>query len=68
MENFQANINEEFIRPNEERLRAEFAIAWAERERASPAEQAEAESHLNRAVRRLVDFIAYGKHSRRHSR
>ena len=61
MQNLQASVNEECIRAHEDRIRAEFAIALAEMERASPADKAEAESHLNRAVRRLVDLIAYGK-------
>ena len=61
MQNLQTNTNQEFPSAAEERIRAEFEIAWAERERASPADKLQAESRLNNAVRRLVDFVAYGK-------
>ena len=45
----------------EHRIREEFAIAIAEREHASPDDKPHAEDCLNRAVRRLIDFIGHGK-------
>jgi len=45
----------------EERIRNEFAIALAELEQSPPEDKPLAEMRLNRAVRRLVDFVAYGK-------
>ena len=45
----------------EDRIRQEFAIALEEVEEAPPEYKQLAESRLNRAVRRLVDFVAYGK-------
>jgi len=48
----------------EERIRSEFARAFEAWEQAPPKDKPQAESRLNRAVRRLVDFVAYGKFSR----
>ena len=45
----------------EERIRNEFAIALAQLEHAAPEDKLQAQSRLNRAVRRLLDFVAHGK-------
>ena len=45
----------------EERIHQEFARALEEREQAPPQRKLQAESLLNHAVRRLVDFVAHGK-------
>ena len=45
----------------EDRIRNEFNVAFSEWEQAPPEYKVQAESRLNRAVRRLVDFVAYGK-------
>ena len=46
----------------EDRIRNEFAIAFEMLEQAPTEQKQKAESRLNRAVRRLIDFVAYGKH------
>ena len=45
----------------EDRIRQEFAIAVEQLEQATPEDKPQAESRLNKAVRRLVDLIAHGK-------
>ena len=45
----------------EDRVRDEFANAFEALERASTEEKPQATSRLNRAVRRLYDFVGYGK-------
>lgn len=45
----------------EERIRQEFATALEKWEKAPAKDKPQAESRLNKAVRRLVDFVAYGK-------
>jgi hypothetical protein len=45
----------------EERLRKEFQAAFNELERASDKDEAAALARLNRATRRLDDFVGYGK-------
>ena len=47
----------------EDRIRNEFTIAFEMVEQAASEQKPEAESRLNRAVRRLIDFVAYGKPS-----
>ena len=50
----------------EDRIRREFQLALDKLEQASDKEKADATERLNRAVRRLYDFIGYGKaHDRR---
>jgi hypothetical protein len=45
----------------EDRIRAEFSRALADLENASIENKPQATSRLNRAVRRLFDFVGYGK-------
>jgi hypothetical protein len=45
----------------EEQIHKEFQAAFAELERASGQEKVDATTRLNRAVRRLFDFVGYGK-------
>ncbi|HEY1241321.1 MAG TPA: hypothetical protein VGF16_12235 [Bryobacteraceae bacterium] len=45
----------------EERLRYELDEAFTAVERADEEQEARARTRLNRAVRRLYDFIGYGK-------
>lgn len=45
----------------EERIRKEFRAAFDELERAPEKEKAEAAARLNRAVRRLYDFVGSSK-------
>jgi hypothetical protein len=44
-----------------ERIRGEFLAAFAGLKQASAKEEANAHSRLNRGVRRLYDFVGYGK-------
>jgi hypothetical protein len=45
----------------EEQVHREFQDAFGELERASWQEKVDATARLNRAVRRLFDFVGYGK-------
>lgn len=45
----------------EERIRTEFRAAINDMERASGKDKADATARLNRAMRRLYDFVGYGK-------
>lgn len=45
----------------EERIRTDFQMAFDELERAPESNKAEANEQLNRAMRRLYDFVAYGR-------
>ena len=45
----------------EEQIHKEFQDAFDGLERASGQEQVDATARLNRAVRRLFDFVGYGK-------
>jgi len=45
----------------EERIRQEFQAAFDELERACDKEKAGAAAHLNRAMRRLYDFVGHGE-------
>ena len=45
----------------EEQIHKEFQDAFDELERVSGKEKTDATARLNRAVRRLFDFVGYGK-------
>lgn len=45
----------------EQRIRNEFACAFTALENATSTQRADAAARLNRAVRRLYDFVGYGK-------
>ena len=45
----------------EERIRQDFQAAFDELEQACDEEKASAAARLNRAIRRLYDFVGYGK-------
>jgi len=45
----------------EDRIRGEFLAAFAGLKQAPAKDEANAQSRLNRAVRRLYDFVCYGK-------
>jgi hypothetical protein len=48
-------------RASEEQIHKEFQDAFDELERASGQEKVDATARLNLAVRRLFDFVGYGK-------
>lgn len=45
----------------EEQIRKDFGIAFDEWKRAPEKEKADAAARLDRAIRRLYDFVGYGK-------